>query len=337
MISLLVPFKNATSFLLKSIYFKSTVACILLLFALSFHTYWKQSKAKKRMVKSCLANNDTIFVALLAEHSSLTTAKCIFNLFENAACPRRVRIGLFQLEGDAVSEYVKLAEHSSECGISFDSQITVMNRKITDGGPYAALKELMQHCLKDSQFVLTLSDAVQLHKNWDKNMISSVSNNSVLVIGPSTNPSFTVLSTFEGGMPIVGWRSLSKIEAVAAKFWTRECSFALSAFWKKMKWRNEIVDAGSDVLITCDGLSRGWTFHHPLPLMDFVNVDTSQWTTNFRTPSSIFDNYREQLSQLNMDKSFKLSAMGIVNEKNEDEIITKYESRAEFLYIASKI
>ena len=92
--------------ILKSHYFRWTVLCIFLLIGLSIHTRWKQTSSRKRMEKFCSSNgNQTIFVALISEHSSISAAKTLFSIFDNAACPKRIRVGLYEIvEEDEESE-----------------------------------------------------------------------------------------------------------------------------------------------------------------------------------------------------------------------------------------
>jgi hypothetical protein len=301
---------------------------------------------KKRIEKSCLNSSQSIFVALLGEHSSASIAQTLFSIFENASCPHRIRVGLYEIidnEEDASEKYLKLSRKNSVSGLSYENQITIMKRFSSDRGRYGALRELMQHALKDSRFVLTSNDTSLFLQDWDIKLISEIDrfSHTSLILSTSEFPSFTVLSTFEDGMPIVGWRSLHKSAEVAAKFWIYQTSFSTASFWRKMRWQkdSDYLIAGTDVMVTCDALSRGWKFiHSKTNILTLQSTSDNLWTYPYKlTKSSVFDCYKDQLKSLGMVDSFKDAALGVVDDKNEDELNSKYGSRAEYLYSLTKL
>lgn len=315
-----------------------SVAIVLLLIILSLHSKWKHKSLLKRMNKECLKSNQTIFVALIG--NSTTAAKSLFHIFESSSCPKRIQVGLYEIiddTDDALTQFKKLNEKNSSYSQPFETQVKVMKRLISDRGPYGAIKELMDHNLKDAQYTLVLSDECIMQPGWDANLIQILNNSrSCLVISPHENPSFTVLSSFEENMPVVGWKSLHEKSSTEAKFWTRQCSFNHSSFWRKMKWNSNLkLNQGCEVLITCDALSRGWKFMHPHS--NIMTLQSSSLLFPNVSSKNIFESYFQQLLDLNMNEKFKNAALGIVNDKNENEVIIKYGSRAEYFYLANKL
>lgn len=332
---------------------------LVVLVALSLHTRWKQRGARKRMQAACAnVDNRTIFVALLGEHSTLNTAQALYSVFEHAACPSRVRVGLYEVvddaDGSALDVYTRMAEKNGASGMSFASQVSVLQRFAADRGPLGALQELFMHALRDEAFVLTLSDATQVLKGWDKKMLELVerAGRTCLVVTPATNPSFGVLSDFEDGLPVLGLRNLSSFANTPAKFWQRECSFAPADFWKQRgkELQSEALrhlDAGLEVLVTCDAMARGWKFLHPAKhalAQPLPSSFRSCWGSSRASRAAsadarlAFTRYSEPLRALGMLGDIrKEPLLGIVSAADEDEIVTKYGSNADYQYLASKL
>ena len=327
---------------------------LVVLVLLSLHSKWKYRESRKKIRQACKESKETIFVALIGEHSTLSTAQTIFSIFEQAACPHRVSVAVYELiddaDGNAVDVYKRMAEKNSASGLIFDSQIAVMQRYSDDDGPYGALRDLMENYLAKQDFVMTLSDSIQMMRGWDKKLIDISARNeekTAIVVTPHGYPSFTVLSDFDDGMPVLGLRSLHRTENVAAKFWMRECSFAHSSFWRSLNrdLRCPHLISGTDALITAQAISRGWKFMHPCKQSIAETLDTrvkSIWTSSklSREASAkarfLFD--EASLKVLGMSGDIqKHPLLGIVNEHDDDEISAKYGSRADYSYLASKV
>jgi hypothetical protein len=342
---------------LKKVVFGSPIVkwcfvSLVVLVLLSLHSKWKYREARKKIKNACRDSKESIFVALLGEHSTLSTAQSIFSIYEQAFCPNRVQVAVYELiddaDGNAIDLYRKMAEKNSASGLIFDHQITVMQRYSEDDGPYGALYDLTENYLKQQEYVLTLTDSMQMMRGWDKKLVDIVTRapeKTALVITPNAYPSFSVLSDFEDGMPILGLRSLNKIDNVASKFWMKECSFSPSSFWRHRIMRAQHLLGGTDALITTHAIARGWKFMHPCKHSIAENLETkvkSLWTPSKRSRDAsararlLFD--ESSLKILGMNKEIqKHPLLGIVNDADDDEIIAKYGSRADYMYLASKI
>jgi hypothetical protein len=159
------------------------------------------------------------------------------------------------------------------------------------------------------------------------------------VLNPSV--SFGVVSGFEDSLPIIGYRSMTRNATTPAKFWTRECTFSVASFWRKKDYPQlKYMIFGTDVFITCLGMEAGFSFLHPSTKICFYNQvnSTSLWNDSIKQiqSKSAFDEVQRSLKKLGMFREVSREArMGIVDEKDENEIITKYGSRAEYMYLAS--
>lgn len=334
--------------------FKWCCVGLVVLVLLSVHSKWKYSESIKKIKLACKESKETIFVALVGEHTTLSTAQAIFSIFEQAVCPHRVTVALYELiddaDGNAIDVYRRMAEKNSGSGLTFDSQITVMQRYSEDDGPYGALYELLENYLAQQDFVLTLSDSLQMMKGWDKKLIDIVLRSEdkiALVVTPHGYPSFSVLSDFEDGMPVIGLRNLHRSANVPAKFWMRDCSFAPSSFWRSKHRRPRCPNliSGTDALITAQAISRGWKFMHPCKHSIAEILDTkvrSAWTSSKQSREAsvkarfLFEESALKILGMNKDIQ-KHPLLGIVNEQDEDEISIKYGSRADYSYLASKL
>jgi hypothetical protein len=329
--------------LVKFSIFKWGVLGLLALAALSFHTRWKQSSTKKTIRRACKESKDGIFVALVGEHSTLASAQALFSVFQQASCPYRVRVGLYELiqRESVLDVYKRMAEKNSDSGLSFVENVVCMRRYAENKGPYAALGELMQHSYSGEKYVLTLSSSVQMLKGWDTLLIhlsEKAGPKTALVVSPKLHPSFYVLKNFENGFPEFGAKPMFLPQNAPSKFWTRECSFAPASFWTKFR-DLRFLRHGTDALISADAVAAGWKFLSPckhdiaLP----IAAGESAWERTLQQENraqKAFLQLEDSLRVLDLKQAGRLAIMGIVNEQDEDEIRAKYGTRADYKYLA---
>jgi hypothetical protein len=349
---------------------------LVVLIGLSAHTRWKQRKAQRRVESQCGAAasaGGTIFVALVGEHGSTATAQALFALLDGAACPRRVRVGLYELidtaTGSALDMYRAMAEKYGALGTSFHQNVTVMQRMADDQGPYAALCELMQHAYASEAHVLTLTDAVHVQRGWDTKLLELLArtpapSKTCLVLPPSGG--FTVVHGFEDGVPAVGTRPWAKLDGDSlprVKFWTRCASFAPAAMWHagQSSYRGTVacrrhalrhLNAGTDIVVSAEALAAGWVLRTPARLVPSVllpapHVPPSAWPATSKASRHAAATARNELYSPPLAPALaalglhatanKDAVLGVVDARDEGEIEAKYASVAEFLYIASKV
>ena len=329
-----------------------TLACLgfIALIILNLHTKWSQFRSRKKIEHSCSKNSKKkIFVALIGERSPQSTVKTLHSIFENASCPLNIHIGIYSLidqsTEDCVKLYKKEAEKRSESGLTFENQITAFQRFSADGGPYHAIQTLMEYVLKDEDYVLTISDGYEMLKNWDSFLVDALKENkylSLIISIVNKSPCFTYLSNFEKSIPVIGKKPFYTPSNVEAKFWTRDCSFSPALFWKTLpKFSLQQLNEGTDVLITSSGISKGWKFEHfhtQSILIDFLSTKSLFRSSTFNDSKllkSALD--KKSLVELGLYKTVsKESVLGVVKNENENEIISKYGSRADYVYWLSK-
>lgn len=317
-----------------------------------------------------------IFVALLSEYGVEQCAECLLHIFDNAFCPNRVTVAVYfnstinqthyNSEEDIVHAYKTLAEKKSKIGNTFESQIIIMRRDAFDDGPYGALRDVFEYNYGKEEYVMTLSDIAILHANWDRELLSFYESkplsNVALVITPSQKRSFSFFDSFNAQeMPVISLKKApeSKKDAILpAKFWLRECTFTSSKFWKDIFKNSPLIKhlyEGTNFLISCLGYKNGWRFVHPnnLVIYDRSNLKVgkqSAWNVQYnnaqvskahKTAIQIFssDLLKPVLKIMGIENGIVHSTafLGIVDELNNEELIHKYGSRADFFYWKSKI
>lgn len=351
---------------------------LVVLVALSAHTRWKQRKARRRLEVQCGAaagagEQATIFVALVGEHGSAASAQALFALLDSAACPRRVRVGFYDIidtsTGDPVAMYRTMAEKYGSLGTSFHDNVTVMRRMADDQGPYAALWELLQHAYSGETHVLTLSDGVHMQRGWDAKLLELLSRSpapskTCFVLPPSGG--FTVVNAFEDGVPVVGTRPWAKTDGTPmprVKFWTRCASFAPASMWRGTSSAGthgvpcrrdalRYLNAGTDVVVTAEAVRVGWAFRTPAKLLPMLvsqapTAEPSAWPATSKASRHAANAARillygpslaPALAALGLHATAgKEAVLGIVDPRDEEEVEAKYASVAEFLYVASKV
>jgi len=320
--------------------------------ALSLHTWWKQKKVIKRIKSHCAsAQNDTIFVVLLGECSAKTTAQSLYSIFEKASCPTRVTVGLYEFldhedakTGGALSLYKSMAQRHGSSGLSYESQVTSMMRLKSDQGPYAAIFEIIQHLLKKEKFVFVFNDSLQLLSGWDSialNALAQKDEKSIIIQHDSS--SFPLLSEFKEGVPEITFKEFYSPDSVQVSFWSRCSSFSSSLLWKDLpnnRNRFKHIIYGVDVLISLESRNLGWTFYS----------SSSPFVTRLTTSKSIFKSHKKrihedldqylknkfakELKEIDLLPPGRKALMGVCDEQDEQEIVAKYGSIAEFLYLA---
>jgi len=327
---------------------KWAVIIISVLAVLSLHTWWKQKKELKRIRSHCSsAEEDTIFVVLIGECSTKTTAQSLFSVFEKASCPTRITVGLYEfldhedsVPGGALTLYRKMAQRHGSSGLNYESQIKVMARLKGDQGPYGAIWEVIQHSLKQEKYVFVVNDALQMMSAWDSLAVKSLEeapDKSILV--QHSTSSFPVLSKYKDNLPEIDFKLFHFPDSVEVSFWSRSSSFSSSEFWRdipnKRKQFKRIL-SGVDVLISAEALHLGWKFYSTSTQYVSSLSSTKKWNIRSAEHEDLVkhlqQNYLHELRIMNVFPVDKKSLMGVCDEKNEQEINAKYGSVAEFLY-----
>jgi len=316
----------------------------LVLVLLSLHTSWKHRKTRSLIQKACKDTKAKIFIALLGEHSPTNTAQTLFSIFEGALCPHNVRVGLYECiddsDSNAVDVYKAMAEKNATSGIVFADNITVLQRFAQDQGPYAALKTIMEHGRQQEEYIMTLSDSIHLAKGWDKKLteLSARSMQTAFVI--PTTASFLRITGFLEDMPLFEWSPLRVVRNVPAKFWRRDCTFAPASFWKTWRDLPHLGTHGTNFIVTAD--ASAWKLVHPCK-----HVIASALPTDFESvwqPTKA--SYKEALNVIKLLPTLKNSLQalgmyetvskeakcGVVDANDDDEILAKYGSKADYNY-----
>ena len=241
-----------------------------------------------------------------------------------------------------------------------------MKRDNYDDGPYGALKDLFEYNYLKEDYVMTLSDIAVLHQHWDSELISFYEtkpiSNICLVVTPIQALSFTVFHSFNSqGMPIISLKKApesKKDTILPAKFWVRECTFAPSRFWKDIFKNSPVIKhlhEGTNFIVTCLGYKNNWRFVHPNNLRIYERATVKQnsaWDFKISDKINAFISLANQsaikvfscvtlkpvLKMLNIENGIVHSNafLGIVDEHNNEELVHKFGSRADYFYWKSK-
>ena len=340
---------------------KWTILILFILIILSLHTKWKHFKANREIQKNCSKISQKIFVCLMGETSSKNIALTLYNLFENASCPSNIKVALYEIveDGDGKNLYILMSKKYSSIGKSFENNIVQLKRFAHDQGPYESIMDTIELELQDESFVCTINDLVHFNKDWDKNLIHQLNNNTnnklVIVNNPKT---FSYLKSFDKDqLPIVSLKkSLNEKKSIQySKFWTRQFSFCSSKFWKNLKKRENLKHLSNiDIFLTCEFLIQNYMYfiiaekeiyklHENNDLNNNLG-NNSKWgksnKLSFESSKNLLNllkhdsKLKSSLSFLGLlDKVDALAALGIVNENDAEEIISKYGSIADYKYL----
>ena len=224
--------------------------------------YIMRNFKSKRQQSACSSLKDeTIYVALLNYSGSGAGGRCLYSLFENAKCPTRIHVGIYEASyiprGGAVEFYDKLQKRFSSSALNFKTQIKSFPVSSRNGGSYVARQHLIEKTYADEKYILTLNDNVEMLKNWDEELVrtlSSLPKNNVVVAPPSPAKNvFTWLfdSNLDARYPVVGGFSESGLPLHTSKpflgnssldsnvqkslLWMSSCSFCHASFFVESK------------------------------------------------------------------------------------------------------
>jgi hypothetical protein len=356
---------------------KWTSISILFLYILSLHSSYIEKKNKQEIYKLCKEKHNLpkIFIALLNDGGDDALNDCLFNIFENAACPFRINVTVYKVmsgkyyknKNNIALSYKSFAEKKSKSGLTFESQISYLNRNEEDDGPYGAILEAFKYNYDNEDYVMTLSDFIHPLLHWDKILCSYSSSHlkskNVFIISNHNNVNmFSYISGFckHTRIPLIDLKKcnskyLKSKSVVSCKFWVSECTFSPSVFWKTIqKPTIKNLHFGSDFLLTCMALQHGFTLIHPhIFITSKKNNAISEWyneknftkdyykimiNSSFIALREIKNNYKKALQILDMEEGKIASSalLGVVNAKNSDEVLFKYGSVADFYYLFNK-
>jgi hypothetical protein len=356
---------------------KWTCISVIFLYILSLHSSYIEKKNKNQIYKFCKEkeNLPKIFIALISDGGEEILNNCLFNIFENASCPFRINVTVYKVINEkqfnlknSASSYKLFAEKKSKSGLTFESQISYLNRNEEDGGPYDALIEAYKYNNANEDFVMTLADFIQLSLHWDKILCNYSSKHlkskTICILSNHNNiNAFSYIAGFckQTKIPLIDLKKCNLQDhqysglGTPCKFWMSECTFAPAQFWKNMQApiiKN--LHFGSDFLLTCLALQNGWNLIHPgIKITTKNNYKISIWydyknftkqyyknmvDSSFEALEEIKKKCKKALQVLDMENG-KISSnalLGVVNYKNIDELIFKYGSVADYFYLFKK-
>jgi [Skp1-protein]-hydroxyproline N-acetylglucosaminyltransferase len=119
-------------------------------------------------------SNETIFVSI-ASYRDSETAGTLYSLFQNAAYPGRVFVGLClqstKDDGDAVAGYADLCSLYRKDNRYMDSIRTIRWAAHEAEGPCKARSFIEQHLYKGEQFYLVLDAHTRFEADWDVTLV----------------------------------------------------------------------------------------------------------------------------------------------------------------------
>jgi len=320
----------------------------LVLVVLSIHSHWKKSSNHNLIRTNCKNAKTSLFVSLIGHHSAQDLSQCLFHLFENAACPTKINVAVYDITGGtALESYKRTSVKYGKLGRHYAENIVVLNRFAVDGGMYGALWDLFSYCYTNEDYVLTLSDNIIMNNNWDLHLIADCTSNNEAIVG--TKNKFPVVQHFKNGMPTLTCKTAAQ-HCLLSKFWVMNVSFSKARFWKTMKRRKELhfLTDGTEVFMTSEAIHNNWKFKCPQNDIAQINdkkqsIWKAQKPAHFETSAKnasllLRGELKQSLVYLNLNLNVGSNAiMGIVNENNHDEIIGKYGSIADYEYLKSHV
>lgn len=307
-----------------------SVITLAVLWCLSFHSQWKVKNAIRRMEGRCLKQQETIFVAIVCR--ATYTASLLMNLYENASCPKRINVSVYEINDGCENSLAQYREkvNSSETGLTYEKNIHIMKRDMGDTGLYGALKELMTHGLKNEKFVCTLSECFVAESMWDARLLENLAPMTCLVMGSG----YPYISGFDQDFPVFSYKE-STVKT-PSRFWTMNASFAPAQFWQG--YSDQYLHAGNatEFLITCEATMKGWKFFH-VP-MSFDKTLRLSWMPKLLNSKAFKIKFAKLLEAMQVLPTLsKNSLIGVVDEQDNDEINTKFGSRSEYMYAINKM
>jgi len=318
---------------INSMYAKIFIGIFVVLVILSLHTKFTRSRAKKILNNKCSKNAKTIFVIMLAHHDNAT--KALFDLFENADCPTNIKVSVYDITGTNCKEsYVRMASRFGKLGESFGKNITVLKRFAHDQGDYAAIYTLLKHNYQNEEYMCITNDNIYMNAGWDTYLIQNTENNTVLTGIPDH---FTVLDTFEDGLPTISLKKAARSSLFKMQYWSKHFSFSKS--WKHSKtFYEKFMLGGTDILISSELTKLNYTFKSVGNVFKFVQQE-SRWKRDSKSMQASRQciehlKLNMPLEKLGIYPKLKPSCiLGIVNESDKKEIELKYGHMADYVYM----
>jgi hypothetical protein len=122
--------------------------------------------------------DETIFVAITSTRSEMErTVRCVGELFDACACPKRVVVGICQTGMDDVRKHggwkpsrfmERYRRVHRKHGDAFDNNIRVINEPVNETKGFSNAMNLIQTYLyRGERFFMTLDNSLSLIKDWD--------------------------------------------------------------------------------------------------------------------------------------------------------------------------
>jgi hypothetical protein len=306
-----------------------TSITLAVLWLLSYHSQWKIKRAIRNMEGRCLKEQDTIFVGVICR--ATYTASLLFDLYERSSCPKRINVSVYEINDGTTNSLDMYRDKvkNADAGLSYEKQVHIMKRELSDTGLYGALRELMTHGHTNEKFICTISECFVAEEMWDKRYIEGLEPMSCLVMGSG----YPYISTFEQEFPVFEYKESA---ATASRFWTMNASFSPSQFWDALTEHHEFAGRATEFLISCEAIAKGWKFKH-IPVK-FDKTLRIPWGLPKLKPKEFRQKYKKVLESMQVLPSLSKDALlGVVNGSDEEEINSKYGSRSEYVYALSKV
>jgi len=296
-------------------------------------------KCKNKIQTNCRTSKEVILVSVIALNNQ--SAECIYNLFENSDCPSRVYLGIYEIsEVNCVEEYKKLALKSSCSGLSYESNVSVYKRFEEDNQTYGAILETIDNFRQKADYVMTTNDGIRLKRGWDTTLLHELRDKPQSAITVHSPKSFSILGGFdENEFPFITAREFINSNIEKVKFWSHTFSFARFQFWNEIPRSKHLnnLNKGIDIIVSLILTEKKWTFLHTNLI--FEGFSQLHWSFSSKHSSEFAKKMlsKEGLQMLGIYKSIDSNAiLGIVDDKNQDEILSKYGTLADYEYLKRK-
>ena len=313
-------------------YVKYCLGIFVVLIVLSLHTKFTRYRAKQKIANKC-KNFKSIFVVLLAHHNN--ASKVLFDLFENADCPSGLKVSVYDIcDSNCIEKYKTMAIRFGKIGESFDKNITVLKRFPHDQGDYAAIYTLLKHNYQNEEYMCIMNDCIHMKQGWDTTLINNLLEKNNIITGVPDH--FTVLDSFEDGIPKITMKKCARKGDFKMQFWTKQFSFSKSWNHYKTFHANKFLLGGTDILISSELIRNGYNFKNVSNVFNYVLLE-SAWkrdSKSIKASRDCIEFLKLPLDKLGIYPKLKPSCiLGVVNENDKNEIEIKYGHIADYVYM----
>jgi hypothetical protein len=322
---------------------------------------------KKKTLKACEKETDTIFVMLVSVKDAVGAARTMASIFAQAACPLRVYIGLYEFHdttvlynSTAMGMYESLANASADVPFSMQDHIRVLRAPVSEFKSAVVAREQLQRFLYRSEvFVLSLNQGCTMAEGWDTYFIQlygPTTNKLALTTIPErahrtakiTNPgTFVGVGGFKHDFPrLLAYRmkydhlTSNANVLVPAIAWSASLSFTRGPLPYAHSKDIDFSTDAEDLYITMQLLDRGWQLAHVPREVACMALNTAPYPVLAATSARVLST--RHLSRFGANPWTKTitarARLGLVPAPNKHyEISIKVGSTGDFLSMLSRI